>query len=85
MSDLIIPGEILEQIRLSPSALRVEIAVYLYERGKLSMGQARALADIDQLAFQRELAQRDVTIHYDIEDLQEDLKNLSNLRNARSQ
>jgi len=62
---------------MSPTELRLEIAVYLYEKQRLTMGQAKRLADLDQIAFQKELAKRNVYIHYDLKDFETDLKNLN--------
>ncbi len=56
--------------------LAIELSVYLYAQKRLTMGQARELANLDQLSFQHELAKREVFIHYDWEDVEKDLKNL---------
>ncbi len=40
------------------------------------MGQARHLTGLDQISFQKELAKRDIYIHYTAEDLEKDLQNL---------
>ncbi|MBK7871315.1 MAG: UPF0175 family protein [Saprospiraceae bacterium] len=77
--DLVIPERVLEQAHIKAEDLRVDIAVYLYDKGRLTMGQARKLAGLDQLSFQKELAERDVYIRYTIEDLHTDLKNLESL------
>lgn len=80
MQDLIIPGKILEELQTTPDELLIELAVYLYDMEKLSMGRAKKLAGLTQIEFQKELAKRDVYIKYDIEDLETDLKNLMPLR-----
>ena len=59
--------------------LRTEIAVYLYEKKRLSMGKVRKFAGLDLIAFQKELAKRDVYIHYDVSDLEKDIENLKTL------
>ena len=66
----------MEQIQMTPEQLRLEIAVYLYDRKKLTMGQAKRLAGLGQIAFQQELAKRNVFIHFDMGDFKKDLKNL---------
>jgi len=76
MTDIIIPGKILDEAGLSRSEFLIDLAVYLYDKERLTMGQARKLAGLDQLAFQKALADRNVNIHYDVEDLHEDLRNL---------
>ncbi len=71
-----IPDESLAQAQLTPATLLVELAVYLYDKGTLSMGRARKLCGLTQLDFQRELAKRNVYIKFGVEDLEKDLKNL---------
>ena len=75
-TDLIISKEFLQSARMTPRELALEIAVYLYDRKRLTLGQARRLSGLDQISFQRELAKRNVFIHYEIEDVLKDLKNL---------
>lgn len=79
MTDLIISGEILETIKMTPTQLTLEVAVYLYEKKTLTLGQAKRLAGLDQIAFQKELAKRDIYIHYEVEDVLKDLQNLHNI------
>ena len=74
-----IPDDIALQTRLSEVDLRTEIAVYLYEKRRLSMGKARKFAGLDLIAFQKELAKRDVYIHYNVSDLEKDIENLKTL------
>lgn len=78
MTDLVISGNVLEKVEMTPSQLLTELAVFLYEKERLSIGKARKLAGLDLIAFQKELAKRDVYIHYDIEDFHKDLENLRN-------
>ncbi|AYQ33491.1 UPF0175 family protein [Runella sp. SP2] len=74
---LVIPDEILLEARLSPSELRVELAVYLYEKKRISIGKARKMAGLSLIDFQKALTQRNVYIHYDVIELETDLKNLN--------
>lgn len=78
--DLVILEKVLNQAEITAEELRVEIAVHLYDHGRLSMGQATSLAGIDVLAFQKELGKRDILMKYDVEDLREDLENLKVFR-----
>jgi predicted HTH domain antitoxin len=82
--DLLIKEEVLQKAEITAEELLIEMAVYLYDTGRLSMGQARNLAGLDQIAFQKEMAKRDIYIKYDAEDLETDLQNLKRLR-KRSQ
>lgn len=78
--DLLIKEEILNQVEITAEELIIEIAVHLYDTGRFSMGQARNLAQLDQLSFQKELTKRDVYIKYDVDDLNSDLSNLRKIR-----
>lgn len=73
---LIISDDILNKAQTSADELRVEIACYLYEKQRMTMGQARQLAQLDQIQFQKELAKRDIYLHYALEDFETDLNNL---------
>lgn len=79
MQDLIIAGSILEELHTSPTELMNDFAVYLYDKEKLSIGQAKKLAGLTQIEFQKEMAKRDVLIKYDTEDLEKDLETLRQL------
>jgi predicted HTH domain antitoxin len=76
MQDLIIKGEILEKANISPKELLIELAVYLYDKRRLSMGQAKKLAGLDQITFQQEMAKRGVYLNYGVEEFEEDMKTL---------
>lgn len=67
----------MEGLKISPAELMIDIAVYLYDKEKLSMGQAKKLAGLTQIEFQKELSKNGVLIKYDIEDFEKDLENLN--------
>ena len=73
-----IPGEVLDAVRLPPNEiereLRKELAIALYQRGALSLGKARALADMTYWQFEDLLGQRRIPRHYGEEDLEEDIR-----------
>ncbi|MBO0936318.1 UPF0175 family protein [Fibrella sp. HMF5335] len=71
-----IPDELIEQAHLAPNELRTDLAAYLYEHRRLTLGQARRLAGMDLLTFQHELANRDIVIQFGVDDLEKDMKNL---------
>jgi predicted HTH domain antitoxin len=54
----------------------VEIAVYLYAQGRLSIGKARELADMPLWEFRQLLASRRISPQYDVDDLDEDVSTL---------
>ena len=73
---LIITDEILSKVQTTAEELAIDLACYLYDKKRMSMGQARHLAGLDQISFQKELAKREIYIHYTEEDLNKDLENL---------
>jgi predicted HTH domain antitoxin len=76
---VLIPDEILRASRLSERELKAEIAVMLFQKEKLTLGQASRLAAMDYLEFQHLLASRQIPIHYDVADFEQDLKTLGEL------
>ncbi len=76
---IIISDEILQSAQMSETELRQEIALLLFERGKLSLGQASKLAQIRQWQFQSLLASRQIPIHYDVAEFEADLHTLREL------
>lgn len=79
LSILEIPQEILDSARLTIPDLKVEIAVYLYDQGRLSIGKARELAGMSLWEFRQLLASRRISPHYDEVDLNEDIATLREL------
>ena len=74
-----VPQDILDSARLTPSELKVEMAVYLYAQGRLSVGKARELANMTLWEFRHLLASRRIPPHYDEEDLDQDVATLREL------
>lgn len=76
---LVIPDEILQTAHMTEHELRQEIAVMLFQKEKLTLGQASRLADLSQLQFQHVLASRHIPVHYDIREFEADLNTLKQL------
>jgi predicted HTH domain antitoxin len=74
-----IPQEVLHITRMTLEELRLEFAVYLFQQGKLSFGKAREMAGMSVWAFQQLLGSREISIHYDLTDYEEDLATLREL------
>ncbi len=74
-----IPREVIHITRMTPQELRRELAIHLFQQGKLSFGKAREMADMTAWAFQQLLGSREVPVHYDVEDYEEDLATLKEL------
>lgn len=73
---LIINDKDLKTAQLSEDELRLEIAILLYEKGQFSMGQAGKFAGMNRISFQKELGRRKISVNYDMEELERDLKTL---------
>jgi predicted HTH domain antitoxin len=71
-----IPQDVLDSSRLTISELKVEMAVYLYVQGRLSIGKARELAGMSLWEFRQLLTLRRISPHYDETDLDEDVATL---------
>jgi predicted HTH domain antitoxin len=67
-----IPLEIIHATRMTPEELRRELAIYLFQQGKLSFGKAREMAGMTVWTFQQLLGSRGISIHYDLEDYETD-------------
>jgi predicted HTH domain antitoxin len=71
--------DILDSARLTPSELKVEMAVHLYAQGRLSIGKARELADMTLWEFRQLLGSRRIPPNYDEIELDEDVATLREL------
>ena len=76
---LTIPDALLQSARISEAELRQEIAVLLFQRDKLTLAQASRFAHLSRLQFQHLLASRQIPVHYDVTDFEEDLHTLQRL------
>ncbi|MBE9102512.1 UPF0175 family protein [Vacuolonema iberomarrocanum] len=65
-----------DTLQLSEADLRTELAIALFQQERITLGTASQLAGLHQLEFQQLIASRGISIHYDLEDLEEDLKSL---------
>jgi len=79
MISIEIPREVIHATRMTPQELKRELSVYLFQQGKLSFGKAREMAGMTVWAFQQLLGSREIPIHYNVEDYEEDLNTLGEL------
>ncbi|MEH2178634.1 UPF0175 family protein [Nostoc sp.] len=65
---------------MTAAEFKQEIAILLFASGKLPLGYASKLADMDKIQFQQLLQKRKIPLYsYEIEDFELDLKNLREL------
>jgi predicted HTH domain antitoxin len=77
--NLTIPDDILTASEMSEAELKLEIAIVLYKREKISTGKASEWLGMNLIEFRRELGKRGITINYDVEDFQADVETLRSL------
>ncbi len=72
-----IPEDVLASMKLPEKdrerILKVELAIALYQRGVLSIGKARKLAEMSKWEFIEELGRRKIERHYTEKELEEDI------------
>ena len=73
---IVIPDDILQATRLTEDELKQELAVILFQKDKLTLGQASILAGMNRLQFQHLLASRKIPVHYGVSEFEEDMKTL---------
>ena len=74
-----VPEELLAEVFHVPAAdvprhVRIELACALYAQGRLSLGKAAELAELDRFQMGQELGRRNISRHYNPEDLKADLQ-----------
>jgi predicted HTH domain antitoxin len=62
---VIIEDTYLKAAGLNEDELRLEIAIMLFEKERLSLRKAASLAGLNWLIFMQELDKRSVNLHYD--------------------
>lgn len=71
-----LPDDIVQSAHLTEVELLREIAIVLFQQERITLGRASLLCGMDQIEFQKLLANRGISIHYDIEDYEADLKSI---------
>ena len=62
---------------LTDDDLKLKLALLLYQDRKLSLGQGGRLSGLGTVQFQQELGKRQITLNYDLSDLNEDIETLN--------
>ena len=76
---IVVPDEIFTATRMTESEMRQEISVMLFQKEKLTLGQASRFAGMHRVAFQHLLASRYISVHYDVEDFEQDIQSLGEM------
>ena len=78
-AQLEIPTDVLDSARMTVDELRTELAIHLYEQGRLSIGKAHELAGLSLWEFRQILGSRRIPPHFEVEDLAQDLETFREL------
>ena len=76
-----LPRHLVDAARTTPAELKIELAVHLYEQRRLGIGHARELAELSLWEFRQLLTSRKISPHYDVSDLDEDMRTWERLDN----
>jgi len=61
---------------MNDNKIRLETAILMFESEKFSLGKASEFAGIHQFEFQKILAERKIPVHYDTQELEQDIDTL---------
>ena len=75
-----LPDSVLQAFSNDENKLKLELAIMLFEKNIFTLAQAASFSNKNRIELQRELASREIPLHYDIEDFEEDLKTIKKLR-----
>lgn len=63
--------------------LKIDLAVLLYQKRKISLAKAAEWCGLTRLEFQSAMSKRDVALNYSVEDLRHDVAVLDKLFEAQ--
>lgn len=72
-----LPDAIFEQKGTTPEQLKLQLAIFLFQQEFFSLGKASEFTGLHQSQFQRELANRQISVHYDVEDYRKDITTIT--------
>ena len=75
-----VPDPILQKAGVSPSDILLKLAILLFQEERISLGQASKLANLHLVEFQKELAKRNIPIHYGQDEYMNDIQMIENLK-----
>jgi len=73
---LVISDDLVKASGFSENELLLEIVLMLFRQDKISLGKASELIGLHRMQFQKLLSDREICVHYDVADFQDDLHSL---------
>jgi predicted HTH domain antitoxin len=77
---LVIENQILDWADVSEGQLLEDIAIMLYQRKKLTFGQAAQMAKLNYAEFQFLLGKNHIPTNYDVPELIEDMETIKKMK-----
>ena len=74
--NLMVADDLLQGVDVSAAEALRDLAIGLFVDRRATLGQAARIAGVPQAEFQSWLADREIPLHYDVEDFEADLKTL---------
>ena len=71
---MVIDDDLLRAARMSEPEIKLELAALLYQRERLTLGQAARLAGLSQARMRLALGARGIAPNYGVTEFEEDLK-----------
>ena len=72
-----IPNDALNRANLTEDELRLELALFLYEKNIFTLESASKFAQLDSYLFQKKLGERKIPVHYTLDDFHDDLSTVN--------
>ncbi|MEM6764995.1 MAG: UPF0175 family protein [Bacteroidota bacterium] len=70
---ILLSDDMLKNALISEEELRLELAIFLFQKGILTLGKASESLEVPQFILQKELATRKIPLNYGYQEFQEDL------------
>ena len=75
-----IPNTQIQHLGKSEEEMLLPLAIFMYSEWKMSSGRCARMAGLSRIAFLDELAKRCVPVNYDVQELEQDVKNWENFK-----
>jgi predicted HTH domain antitoxin len=77
--NIVISDDLVNSSQISETEFKQEIAIMLYNKGKITLKKAADFVRMDIISFQHLLASQGIDLNYDVNDFEEDIKTLKKL------
>ena len=74
-----VTDELIQLSGMNEQQLREELSLWLYSKGKLSMGRAAKFCNTNRIEFGRLMTKHNVDLNYSVEDFEQDLQTIEKL------